>query len=97
MTTQTIAILSDVAEELHISEDGLIRDGLYSLLERRLRIIQAGIFEIISRHNITDVEGMEERYRNGTLEEADSWRDLQRLDHLEYKRDRLQHLLETLS
>jgi hypothetical protein len=27
---------------------------------------------------------MEDRYRNGTLEEADSWQDLQRLDHLEH-------------
>jgi hypothetical protein len=40
---------------------------------------------------------MEARYRDGTLEEADTWRDLQRLDHLEYKRDRLLKLLEALS
>ena len=92
-----MAVLSEVAEELHTSEDGLIRDGVYSLLERRLRIIQAEIFEITSRYNIADVKDMEGRYRKGTLEEADSWRDLQRLDHLEYKRDRFQQLLETLS
>jgi hypothetical protein len=41
--------------------------------------------------------GMEGRYREGTLEEADSWRDLQRLDHLEYKRDCLLQLLETVT
>jgi hypothetical protein len=40
---------------------------------------------------------MEARYRDGTLEEADTWRDLQRLDHLECKRDRLLKLLEALS
>jgi len=39
---------------------------------------------------------MEARYRDGTLEEADSWRDLQRLDHLEYTRDRLVQLLEAV-
>lgn len=39
---------------------------------------------------------MEARYREGTLEEADSWRDLQRLDHLEYKRDRLLQFLEAM-
>lgn len=30
------------------------------------------------------------------LEEADSWRDLQRLDHLEYQRDRMQALVKAL-
>ena len=40
---------------------------------------------------------MEARYRDGTLEEADSWRDLQRLDHLEYTRDRLVQLLEAVA
>jgi hypothetical protein len=40
---------------------------------------------------------MEARYREGTLEEADTWRDLQRLDRLEYQIEQLQRLLETLS
>ena len=42
------------------------------------------------------VEEMEARYRDGTLEEAGSWQDLQCLDHLEYKRDRLLQLIEAL-
>jgi hypothetical protein len=97
MTAQTIAILSELAEELHIPEDDLIRRGLHSYLERQLRAVQAEIFEITSRYNVSSVEDMEERYRKGTLEEADSWQDSQRLDHLEYKRGRLQKLLESLS
>lgn len=97
MTVQTINILSKVAEELQIPEKDLILKGLYSYLERQLRAVQAEIFEITSRHNVSNVEDMDERYRKGTLEEADSWRDLQRLDHLEYKRDRLQKYLESLS
>ena len=43
------------------------------------------------------VEEMEARYQDGSLEEADSWRDLQRLDRLEYRRDRLQHLLGSIA
>jgi len=97
MISQTITKLSEVAEELHIPEDDLIRRGVQSYLERQLRGVQAEIFEITSRYNVTDVEDMEGRYRNGTLEEADSRQDLQRLDHLEYKRERLQKLLGSLS
>ena len=97
MTLPTTEILSDVAEELRIPEDDLIRIGVQSYLERQLRSVQAEIFAIVSRYNVTGVEDMEERYRSGLLEEADTWQDLQRLDHLEYKRDRFQQLLETLS
>ncbi|MEW5829523.1 MAG: hypothetical protein AB1846_11575 [Chloroflexota bacterium] len=97
MTGQTIAILNELAQELQIPEDDLIRRGLYSYLERQLRTVQAEIFEITSKYNLSSVEEMDDRYRKGALEEADSWRDFQRLDHLEYKRDRLQKLLESLA
>lgn len=97
MASHTITIFSELAKELHIPEDDLIRRGVYTYLGRQLRTVQAEMFEITSRHSISGVEEMEERYRNGTLEEADTWRDLQRLDRLEYKRNRLQQLLESLS
>ncbi|GFP23417.1 hypothetical protein HKBW3S09_00884 [Candidatus Hakubella thermalkaliphila] len=97
MTIQGHAILRTVAEELHVSEDDLLRQGLRSFLERQLRQVKAEIFEISGRYGVSSVEEMEAHYEDATLEEADSWRDLQRLDHLEYKRDRLLQLLETLS
>ena len=97
MTVQVQAMLKTVAQELYISQEELLRRGTRGLLERQLREIKAEIFQISGRYGVSSVEEMEARYRDGTLEEADSWRDLQRLDHLEYKRDRLLKLLETLS
>ena len=97
MTAQGNAILSTVAQELHVSEDDLLKQGLRSFLERQLREIKAEIFEISGRYGVSGVEEMEARYREGTLEEADSWQDLQRLDHLEYKRDHFLQLLEALT
>jgi hypothetical protein len=40
---------------------------------------------------------METRYQDGTLEEGESWRDFQELDHLEFERDRLRALFEALA
>jgi hypothetical protein len=91
------AVLEMVAEELCISEDDLLRRGVHTFLEHQLREIKTQIFEITGRYGVSSAEEMEERYREGTLEEADSWRDLQRLDHLEYKRDRLLQLLEAVA
>lgn len=90
-------ILGAVARELHISEEDLLKQGLRSLLERQLREVKAEIFEITGRYGVSSVEEMEARYRDGTLEEADSWRDLQRLDLLEHQRDRLSQLLKVVA
>ena len=97
MGVGTDELLSAVAQELQLSEDEVLRQGLRTLLERQIRAIGAEILEIHGRYGITSVEEMEDRYRDGSLEEATSWRDLQRLDRLEYKRDRLQQLLASIS
>ena len=94
--TRTEAVLGAAAQELRVSERDLMKQALHTLLKRRLREINVQIFEITGRYRVSSVEEMEARYREGALEEADSWRDLQRLDHLEYKRDRLSELLEAL-
>jgi len=97
MAIQTDTLFSTVAQEMHITENDLLKQGLRVLLERQLREIKAQMFEMAGRYGVSSVEEMESRYRAGTLEEADSWQDLQRLDHLEYKRDRLSQLLEALA
>ena len=89
-------MLEEAAEILDVSEDEVLREGVRALLERRLRAIRAQIFEISGRYEVASVEEMEAKYRDGTLEEAGSWRDLQQLDHLEYQQDRLQTFLKTL-
>lgn len=97
MIAQSSRILSTLAQELHVSEDDLLRQGLRTLLERQLRAIKSEIFAISGSYRISSVEEMESRYRDGSIDEADSWRDFQRLDHLESKRDRLLQLIEALS
>ena len=96
MPVQGMEMLSTVARELHISEEELLKQGLHSFLSHQLRAVKAEIFEISGRYGVSSVTEMEARYRDGTLEEGDSWRDLQRLDHLEYTRDRLVQLLEAV-
>ena len=96
MPVQGMEMLSTVARELHISEEELLRQGLRRVLEHHLRAVKAEIFEISGRYGVSSVTEMDAHYRDGTLEEANSWRDLQRLDHLEHKRDSLLHLLEVV-
>jgi hypothetical protein len=97
MPVQGMEMLSTVARALHISEEELLRQGLRRVLEHQLRAVKAEIFEISSRYGVSSVAEMEARYCDGTLEEADSWRDLQRMDHLEYTCERLKQLLEAVT
>jgi hypothetical protein len=96
MVVEVSPILSAVAQELRLSEADLVRQGARALLENQLLQINAQILALHGKYRVSSVAQMEERYRDGTLEESDTWRDLQRLDHLEYERDRLQELLEAL-
>jgi hypothetical protein len=93
MTTATADLLNPIAEELQVSREELITRSVRAYLEQQLREIKSEILELHGRYDVSSVEELENRYRDGTLDEASSWRDLQRLDFLEYKRDRLlQHL-----
>jgi hypothetical protein len=93
MVTSTAELLESVADELHLSQDALINEGVRAVLSQRLQVLNSRIRELHGKYEVNSVEEMQARYEVGTLEEEDSWRDLQDLDHLEYKRDRLVQLL----
>jgi len=97
MRVQENTIFNTISHKLQIPVDELLRLSLHRFLEHQLRIINTQIFEICGRYGISNVEEMDFRYQEGSLDEEGSWRDLQRLDHLEYKRDELLKLFESLS
>jgi hypothetical protein len=96
MPTGAGQILSTVARELGISEDDMLKQGLRSFLECQLREVKAQIFEISGGYGASSVTEMEVSHRDRRLDNADSWRDLQRLDHLEHNRDSLIQLLRVI-
>ncbi|MBX3001363.1 MAG: hypothetical protein KF893_22770 [Caldilineaceae bacterium] len=87
-------ILTQATQILALDEEQLLIDGVAVLLEQRLLQVNAQILEITSRYNVSSVEEMDQRYQDGTLSEIGSWKDFQRLDHLEYDRDQLHQLLD---
>lgn len=97
MVVEVSPILNTVAQELQLTEADLMKRGAQALLERQLVQLRAEIFQIYGRHGVRSIEEMETRYQEDTLDEATSWRDFQRLDHLEFERDRLSKLLESLA
>ena len=97
MFPQLQTVIETAAGELGLSPDDLVTQGVRQLLERQLRNVQIEIYQISNAYAVRSVQELETLYRTDQLEEATSWRDVQRLDHLEYRRDRLQSLLESIS
>lgn len=82
-----------LAEKLNLSKDEMLRDSLKVFVERKLREIKTEIFKIRMKYGVSSVEEFEDRYKKGEIEEKDTWQDLQRLDHLEFKKDELEKAL----
>lgn len=96
MTTKTDELIETLAEELRYSRELILEKSLKAFLEQQLRQVKVEILQITGKYHVSSVDEIEANYREGTLEEKDSWRDLQRLDRLEYKRDRLIELFGKL-
>ena len=88
MIAEVNPVFKSVADELCLSEPELITQSLRALLESQLIKVNAQILAIHGEYGICSIEEMDAFYRNGKLEEADSWRDFQRLGHLEFERDK---------
>ncbi|HHW44825.1 MAG TPA: hypothetical protein GXX25_13680 [Desulfotomaculum sp.] len=89
-------IISTLAEEFNLSRENVFEQGVKAFLEKQLRAVKAEIFKIAGKYGVVSVEEMEARYREGTLEEKETWADFQRLDHLEYRKEQLEKLLKEL-
>lgn len=89
--TKTLEILS---RELSLSEDEIIKEGLKIFLERKLREVKSEIFRITGKYKIKSSEEFDELYKTGQVEEKDSLSDYQKLDHLEFKKDEIERLLQ---
>ncbi len=97
MVVEVTPLLGTVAQEFQLSESDLIRQGVRALVERQLLQVNAQVLEIAGRYRVASVAEMDAQYQAGTLAESESWRDYQRLDHLEFERDRLRELFEALA
>ena len=85
-----------LAKELGLTEKEIIKESLRALLERKLKEIKAEINLIKAKYKISSVEEFEGLYKEGKIEEKDSFEDFKKLYHLEFKEEELEKILEEL-
>lgn len=96
MTSVAMQTLQTISAEFHLSQEAVIQESLKIFLEKKLREIKTEIFKIYGKYRVTSVEAMESCFENGTLEEKDALDDYHKLDHLEFKRDEINKILQEL-
>ncbi|MEN8220422.1 MAG: hypothetical protein ABFS56_29555 [Pseudomonadota bacterium] len=73
----------NLAQKFVLSYEQLLRDSLKSYLLTRKQELMNERFEILSRYTITNVNELEEKIKQGILDEHPSWEDLIDLKNLE--------------
>jgi len=85
-----------VAKQLNLSREEIIRESLRFYLGRKIRELKTDIYKIRLKYGVSSIEDFEEKYKKGEIEERDSWQEFQQLDHLEYKKEKLEETLAAL-
>ncbi len=67
MSVHIQTVIRTAAQELHLSQEDLLRQGTRSLLERQLLEVKAEIFRISGRYGVSGAQAMEARYQDGSL------------------------------
>ena len=88
--------IENVAKQLNLTRDEMIRESLKFYLERKIRELKTDIFKIRTKYGVSSIEDFEEKYKSGEIEEKDSWQEFQKLDHLEFKKEELEKALMNL-
>ena len=92
----SIKKITEIAKELEIPPDIFLSEAIETYLNKELRKVQSEIFRICGKYEVKNSSDIDERYRKGELEEKDSWEDYFKLDHLEYKRQKLIEILGSI-
>ena len=76
-------VYKKIASLAGLNVDELERESLKVYLEQRLRYLEVEKFSIVQKYGISNVEEMEEMYKEKKLSERESWEDYFELDHIE--------------
>ncbi len=94
---QTRELIQNIAQDLNLSYDAFLNESVKVFLEKRLKDIRLQIYNIGLKYNITSVEELDNLYKEGKVEELESFSDYTELDRLEYQKDKIERLMEQLS
>lgn len=94
---ETAEFVDRVSRALGVSRDELVKRGVEEFLQARLRACLAEIHGLRVRYGVGGSEGLEEKIREGAVEEHPAWEDLIVLEGLEERAGKIRRELNALT
>lgn len=91
-----MAVIDEVAKELHMKPKELLKESLKTYLEKRLTKVEADIFLLAKKYGIKDVFEFDSKVKAGFIRESDAYEDYFNFDNLEAEREKIKKILENL-
>ncbi len=88
--------LAELAKDLRMKPDQLMKESLETFLRHRLKVIEAELFLLAKRYGVRDVQEFDRAIQEGRFHEQDAFEDYFEFDNLEAERDLLLEHLEHL-
>ena len=80
-----------------LSYDLFLQESTRLFLEKKLREIKSQIYEIAGKYGISSIQAFEDLYKEGKLEEFETFNDYKTLDRLEFQKAKIEELLNELN
>lgn len=81
--------LEQVAKDLHMNPEELMKEGLKVFLRQRLKMVESELFLLSKKYGVNDVFEFDKMVKEGKFHEEDSFEDYFKFDNLEAERDLL--------
>lgn len=78
--------IEQLARELHMKPEELMKESIETFLRRKLRIIETELFLLAKKYGVSDVFDFDRIVKEGRLHEEDAFEDYFKFDNLEAER-----------
>jgi len=79
--------VEQLARDLHMKPEELMKESIETFLKRKLRIIETELFLLTKKYGVSDVFDFDRMVKEGRLHEEDAFEDYFKFDNLEVDRD----------
>jgi len=88
--------LEQLAKDLHMTQEYLMRESIEIFLKRRLKMIESELFLLAKKYGISNIFEFDRMVSEGRFHEENAFEDYFKFDNLEAERDLILEHLEKL-
>jgi hypothetical protein len=96
MSTNTQEVIKNIAKDFDLPYDLFLQKSSQLYLEKKFKKIRIDILEIAGKYGISTISDFENLYKQGKIDESNTFNDYKRLDRLEYEKDKIEKLLNQI-